>query len=330
MKTKALKGLKIVDESKGLVEAVFATLDVIDSDGDVTVKGAIDDGATVRISAYNHQSWKEALPVGRGTIHEDGDEVVLKGEFFLNTSHGRDHFETVKAMGDLQEWSYGFDTLDEERGEKDGRRVNFLKRLKVHEVSPVILGAGVGTRTVGVKAREWKQLNSDLARNLRGAGLERFGDDDVWVWMDDFDVDDEWAVYTVETEDSIRHIQVSYTREDNGAVTLADEETEVLRATAYTPKGGAPRLTKQMKWARADFTAVVDRIADAAAQRAEDGRKLADSTLEEGKALLAGVESDLKRLREALAIEPRNHKQWREAQARLGRATLATRKGTAP
>jgi len=149
--TKALSGLKITDESKGEVEAVFATLDVIDSDGDVTVKGAFDDGAAVRISAYNHKSWKDALPVGRGTIHEVGDQAILKGQFFLATQHGRDTFETIKAMGELQEWSYGFDTVDSERGMKDDQSVQFLKKLKVHEVSPVMLGAGVDTRTLAVK-----------------------------------------------------------------------------------------------------------------------------------------------------------------------------------
>jgi prohead serine protease len=327
MKKKALKGLKITDESQGLVEAVIATLDVIDSDGDVTLKGAIDDGAPVRISAYNHQSWKGALPVGRGTVHEIGSEIVLKGEFFLTTSHGRDTFETVKGLGDLGEWSYGFDTLDEERGEKDGKRVNFLKKLVVHEASPVLLGAGVDTRTVAVK--EWKQLNSDLACNLRDAGRERFGDDDVYVWMDDFDHDAGWAVYTVEAEDSVRHLRVSYERDENGAVTLAEQEEEVQRTTAYTPKVGAPRLTKQMGLAQADSTGAVDRFVDAVAQRAEDGRQVADSTLKQAKEWEASMASDLKRLREALAIEPRNAKEWREAQVRLGRATIATRKGQA-
>lgn len=323
MKQKALKGLKITDESQGLVEAVIATLDVIDSDGDVTLKGAVDDGAAVRISAYNHQSWKGALPVGRGTVHEIGSEIVLKGEFFLNTTDGRNTFETVKGLGDLGEWSYGFDTLEEERGQKDGRRVNFLKKLKVHEASPVLLGAGVDTRTVAVK--HWKQLNSDLARNLRDAGRERFGDDEVYVWMDDFDIDEAWAVYTVESEDTVQHLQVSYSRDENGGVTLAEEETEVQRTTAYTPKGRGLRLSEQLDRAIAEVESTADRLADAAAQRAGNGQKLAESTLERAAKLEAGIG----RLREALAIEPRNEKAYRQAQARLARASLATRKGQA-
>lgn len=148
---KALTGVSIKDAERGTVEAVFATLDVIDSDGDVTLKGAFEDGAEVRISAFGHTSWGGELPVGKGVIRERGNEAILEGQLFLNTTSGRDHFETIKEMGPLMEWSYGFDIIDSELGEFEGEKVRFLKRLKVHEVSPVLLGAGVNTRTLAVK-----------------------------------------------------------------------------------------------------------------------------------------------------------------------------------
>ena len=151
MQTKSLS-MRVKDADQGLVEAVFATLGVIDADGDVTVPGAFEDGAAVRISAYGHESWLGALPVGRGVIRADNRQAVLDGQFFLGTTHGRDTFETVKQMGDLQEWSYGFDVVKWSQGEFEGRDVRFLEGLKVHEVSPVLLGAGVDTRTLSVKA----------------------------------------------------------------------------------------------------------------------------------------------------------------------------------
>ena len=40
----------------------------------------------------------------------------------------------------------------------DGRSVQFLERLKVHEVSPVILGAGIATRTLATKGKDADQL----------------------------------------------------------------------------------------------------------------------------------------------------------------------------
>lgn len=152
MNTKSLRGVKVDDADKGEVTAVFSTFNVVDKDGDVTLPGAFEDGAEVLISAYGHKSWEGALPVGKGTIRQTKTEGVFRGQFFMDTDAGRDHFEVVKALGGKQEWSYGFDIMDSEPGEKDGQRVRYLKRLAVHEVSPVLIGAGVGTRTLSVKA----------------------------------------------------------------------------------------------------------------------------------------------------------------------------------
>lgn len=149
--TKALRGVEIKDASQGIIQAVFSTFDVIDRDGDVTRKSAFKDGAAVRISAFNHGSWEGALPVGRGVIRVGQKEAILEGQFFMNTTHGRDAFETVKAMGDLQEFSYGFHVTDSEAGEVEGKSVRVIKGVDVHEVSPVLLGAGIGTRTLAVK-----------------------------------------------------------------------------------------------------------------------------------------------------------------------------------
>jgi len=149
-KRRQLSGLK-VDGDAGKVRAVFATLNVRDSDGDVTRPGAFGE-QTVRMSAHNHESWFGALPIGRGKIFEDGDEAIFEGEFFLNTAAGHDTFEVVKGLSpDLQEWSYGYDILESAQGEIDDLPVTFLDDLKVHEVSPVLLGAGVDTRTLEVK-----------------------------------------------------------------------------------------------------------------------------------------------------------------------------------
>lgn len=153
MDTKRLQlQVKDADEDKGEVTAVFATFNVKDSDWDVTLPGAFEDGAPALISAYGHASWSGMLPVGKGTIATTDTEALFHGRFFMDTTHGRDTFLTVKETGDLQEWSYGFDILERSFGEFDGEQVQFLKRLRVHEVSPVLLGAGVGTRTLAAKS----------------------------------------------------------------------------------------------------------------------------------------------------------------------------------
>jgi hypothetical protein len=152
---KALRA-EIKDADKGLVQAVFATLEAKDKDGDWTVRGAFGE-QQVRVSAYGHSSWTGELPVGKGRIYEEGDKAVGEFQFFMDTERGREHFAVVKNMGELQEWSYGFDVLEtgeltDELDEKGVRRV--LAKLRVHEVSPVLLGAGIGTHTLAVKSEE--------------------------------------------------------------------------------------------------------------------------------------------------------------------------------
>lgn len=167
-----LKQVHLKDASiseAGMVKAVFATLNVIDHDGDIIMPGSIPNGHPVRMSAYNHASWGNALPVGKGTISEVGDQLIFDGQFFLDTADGADTYKTVKNLGDLVEWSFGFDVLD--RGvttdAASGREVRLLKRLNVTEVSPVLLGAGIGTRTIDVKS-------ADKLESLPGAKSKQY------------------------------------------------------------------------------------------------------------------------------------------------------------
>ncbi|OII61202.1 hypothetical protein BJP40_06660 [Streptomyces sp. CC53] len=154
MHKKALRRVEIKNADRGEIAAVFSTFDVVDHDGDVTRRSAFQDGAPVLISAFNHASWEGALPVGKGVIRVTEKEAVLDGQFFMNTTHGRDTFETVKEAGELQEFSYGFTITDSEPGEVEGKSVRVIKGVKVTEVSPVLMGAGIGTRTLALKGHK--------------------------------------------------------------------------------------------------------------------------------------------------------------------------------
>ncbi len=133
----------------GSFKAVFSTFDVIDLDGDVTLPGAFTDGQKVRIAYWGHR-WHD-LPVGRGVVHADHEKAWVDGQFFLDTEAGMETYKTVKNLAELQEWSYGFDILESQPGKMGGEDVRFLTKLNVHEVSPVLLGAGIGTQTVAIK-----------------------------------------------------------------------------------------------------------------------------------------------------------------------------------
>ena len=156
MDTKTLASVEIKAADQGIATAVvsrFNLIDLIDADGDWTEPGAFEDGTEVPVSAFGHSSWQGALPVGRATIRSDHEKAWADISFFLSTATGREHFETVRALGGLGAWSYGFDAVDEGFKDIGGRRVRVLRKLKVHEVSLVLVGAGVRTNTVDGSAK---------------------------------------------------------------------------------------------------------------------------------------------------------------------------------
>jgi hypothetical protein len=73
----------------GQVQAVIASLNVKDADGDVATSSTFTDGEEVVISSYNHASMTSAaLPVGKGIIRVTQSEVTLAGQFFYAESLG--------------------------------------------------------------------------------------------------------------------------------------------------------------------------------------------------------------------------------------------------
>ena len=146
---KAFTGFELKSGGRGEFSAVFATFDVIDRDGDVTLRDAFRNGQAVPVGAWNHDM--EQLPVGKGIVRVRGNSAIVEGAFNLATSRGHDTYEAIKDLGDLVEWSYIFKIVDSERGSFDGNPVRFLKRLDVVSVDPVVRGAGIGTRTVALK-----------------------------------------------------------------------------------------------------------------------------------------------------------------------------------
>lgn len=167
MKIKTFRAPIVVKEDgQGEFVAVFATLNVIDHDKDVTLPGAFGE-QSVLIEPWNHD-WGE-LPVGKGEIAEQDEEALVSGRFFLDTQSGKEHYIVVKELGEQQEWSYSFDIVDSEEGEFEGEKVRFLKALDVIGVGPVTRGAGINTHTVAIKG-EGKPYPNEHACRLREPG----------------------------------------------------------------------------------------------------------------------------------------------------------------
>jgi len=94
----------------------------------------------------------------------------------MDSLAGRECFLSVKNMAEsgIGMWSYGYDVAEESRGEFQGKRVRFLKRVNVHEASPCLRGSGPTTRTLSAKNHDVTcdcgchgGLSPELAREMR-------------------------------------------------------------------------------------------------------------------------------------------------------------------
>ncbi|WP_339745600.1 HK97 family phage prohead protease [uncultured Maricaulis sp.] len=158
MKTeiKSLVFEKMAEDGQGL--ARLASLTAIDHDGDTYAPGAFlgPDGGdqwVPIVPAHN----RSATPLGKARIFEKDGYAYAEIHLNLETIGGKDWHSVLKfdlATGKpAQEWSYGFGVVDSQREEQNGKPVRRLKRLDVHEVSPVIRGAGADTATLSMKSR---------------------------------------------------------------------------------------------------------------------------------------------------------------------------------
>lgn len=151
MQTKTLKApLAITSDEQGIVRAVFSVFNMVDSDNDVVLPSFFTDGQAVPMAAWGHD-WN-SLPPGKGVIRVQPEHALFDGQFFLDTTSGLEHFRTVKHLGPVQEWSFGFRVLEAEPGEFGGKAVRFLKRGEIYEASPVLVGANRSTYTQEIKA----------------------------------------------------------------------------------------------------------------------------------------------------------------------------------
>lgn len=150
-----------MDEA-GTGRARIAQLSAIDKDGDTYAKGAFSwmdgGGQWVQIiPAHN----KQAMPFGKAWLHEEGDWAVADFTLNLDTQAGKDWYAALafdlKTGNPVQEWSFGFQTLKSARVQRGNKSARELQQLKVFEISPVLVGAGVGTGTMGIKSAELKE-----------------------------------------------------------------------------------------------------------------------------------------------------------------------------
>ena len=146
----------------GMAKIIFATTEAVDKDKDWTVKGAF--GSQVAAISGAHD-WSGPSQ-GIAKISEVGNSAVADLQYNLKMDAAREWFNSLKFThenGGTQSFSYGFDILEESpEVARENGALRALKKLKVHEVSPVMVPAGIGTGILAVKSLQELPIDTHL------------------------------------------------------------------------------------------------------------------------------------------------------------------------
>lgn len=149
-------------DDEGSFEAVIATLDVVDADGDIILPGAFQNATVSVLPAHNSRS----VPLGKAKMEDRGNKAVAVGQFNLDVAAAKDWHSALKFDlkngPSIQEWSFAFRIIESSMETRDGEDIRILEKLDVMEVSPVLRGSGVDTGTLIAKTRFADQLDSTL------------------------------------------------------------------------------------------------------------------------------------------------------------------------
>ena len=174
-KTIVFKGFKIVDEDKGIVEHIVSVFGNEDLGGDIVHPGAFTKTIAERaerirvLDSHRRTSILDVLgkPLALKEIPRDKlpTEILqdypeatgglwARTQFLLDTPEGKGAFLRIKS-GAVDEFSFGYDTLDEDFSDDDkGHQVRNLRTLRLWEYSPVIFGMNPATTVTGVKSED--------------------------------------------------------------------------------------------------------------------------------------------------------------------------------
>lgn len=178
VKTKAIRvQVKAGEDDElpaGQITAYASVFDTVDSYGDVVRKGAFtdtlaewkDSGNTLPL-LYGHDMRDPFSNIGGvTTASEDDHGLKITADFDLDNPTAAQVYKLVKEKR-LSQMSFAFSILEASWAEQDGQEVYELRKLKLHEVSVVPIGANPDTEILDVK-----KPAEDLARALVNA-LER-------------------------------------------------------------------------------------------------------------------------------------------------------------
>lgn len=148
---------------EGVFEAIVSAFGNIDSYGERVVKGAFaetlaewDERGDPIPVLWSHQSGDPQAHIGKVLEAEERDAGLwVKGQLDIDAdpleSHARQVWRMLKGRR-VTQFSFAYDVLDAAPVTEDGETVLDLKRLKLYEVGPTLIGVNQETELLGTKA----------------------------------------------------------------------------------------------------------------------------------------------------------------------------------
>lgn len=155
-----------LDSADGIVEAIVSVTNIVDSVNDVIEPGAYKNTLRKRNpkGVWSHDTnvpvaktlkVEELMPdderLPEDLRQQNAGALMVKMQFNLNTSRGRDAFYDVQFFAEEQEWSIGYSVPEGKANVDEKTGVRFIKQLELYEYSPVLFGAAPNTRTLSLK-----------------------------------------------------------------------------------------------------------------------------------------------------------------------------------
>lgn len=155
-----------INSADGIVEAIVSVTNIVDSVNDVIEPGAYKNTLRKRNpkGVWSHDTnvpvaktlkVEELMPndsrLPEDLRQQNAGALLVKMQFNLNTSRGRDAFYDVQFFAEEQEWSIGYSVPEGKSTTDEKTGIRFIKALELYEYSPVIFGAAPNTRTLSVK-----------------------------------------------------------------------------------------------------------------------------------------------------------------------------------
>lgn len=272
-------------ENEGRLKAAFSVFDEIDSDQDIVRKSAFTDGQPVPL-VWSHD-WDK--PIGKGVVKVENNHAVFDGQFFTDTANGMDAYRTVKAMGELQEFSFGFEVKESKRIKHQDQDAREITKITLFEVSPVLVGANRNTHLIGIKAsKQATGSYEDVIARLSAAVHARYAGGYGMAYAYTEATYPDSVVVCVHNEAGREYYQLSYTIGSDGGVTFGEPQR--------MDQTYVPAETRGMTFeGQTSATLVMVR------STTERARSLADLRAKEGRALSGSRRTRLEQMRDVLS-----------------------------